>query len=192
MSDFVRITGRTLLSANWGRLEKIAFALRRRDGQWQDQIREVYNRGNGAAVLLFDPNRRTVVMTRQFRMPVLVEGGDPMLIEVCAGLLDDDDPLTCARKEAEEESGFRVSEVEKVFDAYMSPGSVTEKLSFFVARYDPGSRVSEGGGLADEGEDIEVIEMGLDEALVMVREGRILDAKTIMLLQHVALTGPRP
>lgn len=177
-----------LLSNNWYILRKITFELRRRDGNWQRQRREAYDRGNGAALLLFDPRRRTVVLTRQFRLPAFINGcADGYLIEACAGLLDGNDPETCIRKEAEEETGYRIRAPHKVFEAYMSPGSVTEKLHFFVAEYQAEDRIDAGGGLVDEGEDIEVIEMPLAEALAGISSGLIQDAKTVMLLQHVAL-----
>jgi GDP-mannose pyrophosphatase NudK len=187
--DGVKIVEEQLLSANWGRLTRYVIEVRRRDGTWQRQLREVYDRGNAATILLYDPRRGTVILTRQFRFPVAIEGDDPALIEACAGLLDGDDPETCARREAEEETGYRVGEVTHLFDSYMSPGSVKEKLSFFLGTYDERARVSDGGGLAHEGEDIEVLEMPLEAALEMVRTGEIADAKTIMLLQHVALSG---
>ena len=184
----VQLRAVDVLSDHWYTLRKVAFNLRRRDGQWQTLTREAYDRGNGAVLLLFDPRRRTVVLTRQFRLPAFLNGStDGMLLEACAGLLDGDDPETCVCREAEEETGYRVRQPRKVFEAYMSPGSVTEKLHFFVAEYAPQDRIRAGGGLADEGEDIEVIEMPLDEALQGIRSGLIQDGKTVMLLQHVAL-----
>ena len=195
-AEHVRLLDIQLLSNNWYVLRNITFELRRRDGSWQRQSREAYDRGNGAALLLFDPHRRTVVLTRQFRLPAFINGcADGQLIEACAGLLDGNDPETCIRKEAEEETGYRIRAPRKVFEAYMSPGSVTEKLHFFVAEYQAEDRIHGGGGVVDEGEDIEVIEMTLAEALAGIRSGAIQDGKTIMLLQHVALgqypiTGP--
>ena len=189
MDELVRNESSTLLSDNWGKLTRHEFELRRRDGKWQHQVREVYDRGNAAVILLVDPARGTVILTRQFRFPVYREGDDPLLIEACAGLLDGDEPEICARKEAEEETGYRVGQVTHVFDSYMSPGSVKEKLSFFVGTYAPGSRVSDGGGLEHEGEDIEVMELPFEAALAMIKTGEIVDAKTIMLLQHVAIGG---
>ena len=187
-TEHVKLLDVQLLSDNWYVLRKLIFALRRRDGQWQTLSREAYDRGNGAALLLFDPRRGTVVLTRQFRLPAFLNGcADGLLVETCAGLLDGDDPETCIRREAEEETGYRVRQPRKVFEAYMSPGSVTETLHFFVAEYEPSDRIRTGGGLAGEGEDIEVIEMPLAEALAGIASGTIQDGKTIMLLQHVAL-----
>lgn len=187
-ADDVRLLDWEVLSDNWYTLRKISVELRRRDGQWQRLSREAYDRGNGAALLLWDPRRSTVVLTRQFRLPAFLNGSpDGQLIEACAGLLDGDEPEACIRREAEEETGYRIRTPRKLFEAYMSPGSVTEKLHFFVAEYEPGDRVRAGGGLMEEGEDIEVIEMPLAEALAAIASGRIQDGKTIMLLQHVAL-----
>lgn len=195
MNEKVRVLAEEVLSNNWGLVKKTTIELRRRNGEWQRQVRETYDRGDGAGVLLYNRQRRTVILTRQFRFPVFAHGepgtrGDPgWLIEVVAGKLDGDHPVTTAKKEAEEESGYRVHDVELVMSAYMSPGSVTEKLSLFLAEYDADSRVSAGGGLEHEGEDIEVLELGIDEALAMITSGQIADAKTIMLLQHVRLQG---
>ena len=187
-TEHVKLLDVQVLSDNWYVLRKVTCSLRRRDGQWQTMSREAYDRGNGAALLLFDPRRSTVVLTRQFRLPAFLNGcADGLLIETCAGLLDGDDPETCIRREAEEETGYRVRQPRKVFEAYMSPGSVTEKLHFFIAEYEPGDRIRSGGGLAGEGEDIEVIEMPLADALAGIANGTIQDGKTIMLLQHVAL-----
>ena len=179
-----------MLSDNWYVLKKHVFDYQRRDGNWQRQSREAYDRGNGAAILLYNRAQRTVLLTRQFRLPTYLNGhADGMLVEVCAGALDADDPLTCVRRETEEETGYRVHEVRKVFQAYMSPGAVTEVLHLFVGEYHPGDKVSEGGGHAHEGEDIEVLELPLERALEMVASGEICDAKTIMLLQHAQLAG---
>ncbi len=189
-NDRVRIVEERLLSDHWYTLKATSFDYRRRDGTWQRQQRETYDRGNGAVLLLFNARRGTVVLVRQFRFPAYVNGcADGMLVEACAGLLDGDDPQACIRREAEQETGFVVRSPRKVFEAYMSPGSVTEKLHFFVAEYEDHDRVHAGGGEVDEGEDIEVLEVTLDAALQMVTTGTIQDGKTIMLLQHAALVG---
>jgi len=188
--DRVRIIEERLLSDDWYVLKKTTFEYRCRDGRLEKQSRETYDRGNGAVVLLFNIERSTVVLIRQFRFPTFVNGcHDGLLIEACAGLLDGEDALTCIRREAEEETGFRVKSPRKILEAYMSPGSVTEKLHFFVAEYDFQDRVSAGGGDAAEGEDIEVLELPLSAALQMISTGAIQDGKTIMLLQYAALLG---
>lgn len=151
--------------------------------------RETYDRGNGATILLYSPLKKTVVLTRQIRFPAFVNEHDGMLIETCAGLLDQDDPHTCIRKETQEETGYRIENVRKVFEAFMSPGSVTERLHFFVGEYSDQDKVSEGGGLEAEGEEIEVLELPLDDALAMIDTGEIKDGKTIMLLQYAKLHG---
>lgn len=189
MSEKVRVIAEEVLSNNWGLVKKTTLELQRRNGQWQRQVRETYDRGDGAGVLLYNRAQGTVVLTRQFRYPVFAHGEPGWLIEVVAGKLDGDHPVTTAKKEAEEESGYRVHDVELVLSAYMSPGSVTEKLSLFIAEYDASSKVSAGGGLEHEGEDIEVLELPFDTALNMIAAGEIADAKTIMLLQHVRLKG---
>lgn len=188
-AEDVRLLDAQVLSDSWYTLRKISFELRRRDGRWQRLSREAYDRGNGAALLLWDPRRSTVVLTRQFRLPAFLNGAaDGQLIEACAGLLDGEEPEACIRREAEEETGYRIRTPRKLFEAYMSPGSVTEKLHFFMAEYEPGDRVRAGGGVVLEGEDIEVIEMPLTEALAAIASGRIQDGKTIMLLQYAALS----
>jgi nudix-type nucleoside diphosphatase (YffH/AdpP family) len=188
--DRIRILEQRVLADDWSVLTKITFDYRRRDGTRQRLVRETYDRGNGAALLLFNAARGTVVLTRQFRYPAYANGcADGMLVEACAGRLDGDDPIDCIRREAQEETGFAVRSPRKVFEAYMSPGSVTEKLHFFVAEYEQADRVTDGGGDADEGEDIEVIELPLATALDMVTRGEIQDGKTVMLLQHAALRG---
>lgn len=187
VTDRIRIEKVELLSDDWYVLKKTTFSWRRRDGSWQRQSRETYDRGNGAAILLYDEQRRTVVLVKQFRYPAFVNGWNDLLTEVPAGLLDEASPEDRIRAEAEEESGFRVREVRRVMDAFMSPGSVTEKLYFFVGRYTPSDRVAEGGGLEEDGEDIEMIEPTIEEALAMIESGEIRDGKTIMLLQYAAL-----
>jgi nudix-type nucleoside diphosphatase (YffH/AdpP family) len=176
-----------LLSDNWYTLKKYTFELQRSDGTWQTQSREAYDRGNGAAILLYNKAKGTVVLTRQFRLPVYINGHDGLLIEAAAGLLDDASPEARIIAEAEEETGFKVAAIEKVFEAYMSPGSVTEKLYFFIAEYSDADRSGQGGGLAEEGEDIQVLEWPFEKALAAIRSGEIQDAKTIMLIQHLAL-----
>jgi nudix-type nucleoside diphosphatase (YffH/AdpP family) len=180
-----------LLASGWHVLRRTTLERRRRDGRWTTEQRETYDRGNGATLLLYDVGRRTVLVTRQFRFPVYVNGHpDGLLIEAAAGLLDDESPETAVRREVEEELGVRVGEVEHVFDLWMSPGSVTERLHFFSAPYTPADRTGDGGGVEEEGEDIEAVELPFDEALDMVDDGRIADAKTVLLLQWAALRGP--
>lgn len=187
VAERVRVEQVEVLSDDWYVLKKTKFAFRRNDGTWQTQSRETYDRGNGAVILLYDDERRTVILVKQFRYPAFVNGADELLIEAPAGLLDDASPDERIRSEVEEETGYRVSNVRKIFEAYMSPGSVTEKLHFFVGRYRPSDRISGGGGNPNEGEDIEVLELGLDQATAMIGTGEIKDAKTIMLLQYAAL-----
>jgi nudix-type nucleoside diphosphatase (YffH/AdpP family) len=186
-TERVRLISSQVLSDDWYLLKKTIFDFRRADGSWQRQQRETYDRGNGATVLLYQLATRRVVLVRQFRFPAYVNGHDGMLVEAPAGLLDQATPEQRIRAEVEEETGYRVGEVSKVFEAFMSPGSVTEKLYFFVAEYDAGSKVGHGGGLEDEGEDIEVLELDFDEAMAMIRRGEICDGKTIMLMQYAAL-----
>jgi nudix-type nucleoside diphosphatase (YffH/AdpP family) len=186
-AERVRVIDSQVLSDDWYLLKKTVYDFRRADGTWQRQQRETYDRGNGAALLLYQREARRVVLVRQFRFPCFVNGHDGMLIEAPAGLLDHATPEERIRAEAEEETGYRVGEVRKVFEAFMSPGSVTEKLHFFVAEYDASQKVSDGGGLIGEGEDIEVLELPFDEAMAMIRRGDIVDGKTIMLLQYAAM-----
>ena len=189
-NDEIRILEQRVLAHDWYLLRKTTFEHRRRDGRLQVVSRETYDRGNGVALLLYNAARGTVILTRQFRFPAYVNGcADGMLVEACAGLLDGNDPLAAMRREAIEETGYAVQSPRKVFEAFMSPGSITEKLHFFVAAVDDGDRRHAGGGEADEGEDIEVLELPLPEALAMIADGRIQDGKTIMLLQHAALVG---
>ncbi|MFH8758902.1 NUDIX domain-containing protein [Streptomyces atroolivaceus] len=180
-----------LTSQGWHVLRRTTFDYRRRDGRWDTQQRETYDRGNGAVVLPYDIERGLVLLTRQFRYPAYVNGHpDGMLIEAAAGLLDADDPSAAVRRESAEELGVTLGPLTRVLDAYMSPGSVTECLHFFAAPYTPADRTGDGGGLEEEGEDIEVIELPFVEALAMTRDGRIADGKTILLLQWAALDGP--
>jgi nudix-type nucleoside diphosphatase (YffH/AdpP family) len=189
-TDHVQVLEERVLSNDWYVLKKTKFRYRRRDGRWQELVRETYDRGNGAVLLLFNVTRDTVVLTRQFRFPAYVNGcASGLLIEACAGLLDGEDPLACIRREAEEETGYIVHSPRKLFEVYMSPGSVTEKLHFFVAEYDEHQRTTGGGGNAAEGEDIDVLELPLGAAIQMIKTGAIQDGKTIMLLQYAALRG---
>lgn len=183
----IRITAEQTLSDDWYLLKKYSFDLRRRDGSWQAQTREVYDRGNGATILLYNLAQRTVLLIRQFRLPTFVNGHSGFLIESAAGLLDNASPEERIRLEAEEETGYRVGAVEKIFEAFMSPGAVTERIHFFIGQYQPDDRIGEGGGLAEEGEDIEVLELGFEEAIAMMGSGDIVDGKTIMLLQYLQL-----
>jgi nudix-type nucleoside diphosphatase (YffH/AdpP family) len=187
ISDRVRVKDVRLLSDEHYILKTTTFDYRRADGQWQTQHRETYDRGNGAALLPYNLARRSVVLVRQFRYPAYVNGYDDLLIEAAAGQLDNAAPEVRIRAEAEEEIGYRLGTIEKVFEAFMSPGSITEKLHFFVAEYEPSMRIGRGGGIAAEGEDIEVLDLPIDQALAMIADGRIQDAKTIMLLQYAAL-----
>jgi nudix-type nucleoside diphosphatase (YffH/AdpP family) len=184
MRDRVRIHTVETLSDDWYVLKKTTFDLLRSDGTWQRQSRETYDRGNGATILLYNLAQRTVVLTRQFRFPAFVNGHPGLLVEAAAGLLDEASPEDRIKAEVEEETGYRVDHVQKIFEAFMSPGSVTEKLYFFVAEYDRGSKITNGGGNQTEGEDIEVIELPIDDAIEAIESGAIADGKTIMLLQH--------
>jgi nudix-type nucleoside diphosphatase (YffH/AdpP family) len=187
----VRVTDVEVLAAGWHVLRRTTFDYRHRDGHWSTQQRETYDRGNGATILLYDADRGTVLLCRQFRFPAYVNGHrDGMLIETAAGLLDHDDPATAIRREASEELGVTVGELQHVFDVYMSPGSVIQRLHFYAAPYSATSRTGAAGGLAAEGEDIDVLELPFQQALAMTTDGRIADAKTIMLLQWAALRGP--
>jgi GDP-mannose pyrophosphatase NudK len=192
MTPEVEILATDVLSDNWYVLRKVTYRIRDAHGAWQTQSREAYDRGNGATVLLYDVERRSVVLTRQFRLPTYVNGNaSGMLIEACAGLLDDDDPEECIRRELREETGYDVRDVRKVFEMYMSPASVTEILYFFVAEYCAAQRIGRGGGVEEEA--IEVLELPFDEALAQVASGAIKDAKTVLLLQYAAMNlfGPK-
>jgi len=177
-----------ILSDNWYVLKKATYDFQKEDGTWETQSREAYDRGNGAVILLYNQENQTVILTSQFRLPSYLNGNKTgMLIEACAGLLDENNPEDCIRKEVEEETGFKVTHVKKIYEAYMSPGSVTEILHFFIAEYNKEMKVSEGGGLADEHENIDVLELPFSQTLEMVSNGEIRDAKTIMLLQYAQI-----
>jgi len=185
MNPKIEITKTELLSDNWYLLNKVTYKFTPENGEPEVQRREVYDRGNGAAILLYNKEKQTVILTRQFRLPTFLNGNENgMMIEVCAGLLDEKNPEDCIKRETEEETGYRIHEVKKVFEAYMSPGAVTEILYFFTAEYQPEMKVSDGGGLATEHEYIEVMELAFEQAMTMVYNGEIKDAKTIMLLLH--------
>jgi len=188
MENRIRLREVRVLSKDWSVLRKTTFDYRRRDGRWQTLERETYDRGNGATILLYDPDRRTVLLTRQFRFPAYVNGHPAPLIEAVAGLLDERSPEEAIREEAEEEVGCRIAAPRRVFEAFMSPGSVTERLVFFVAEYGAAERIGAGGGKAAEGEDIEVLELSFADAPAMIERGEIVDAKTIMLLQYASLS----
>jgi len=184
----VSIEKTEILSDNWYTLKKVTFNIKKQNGETETQSREAYDRGNGAVILLYNTSLKKVILTRQFRLPTYINGNtDGMLIEACAGLLDDNNPEDCIRKETEEETGYKISKVEKIFEAYMSPGSVTEILYFFIAEYSDDMKINDGGGLEEEGENIEVLELDFNETLSMINKGEIKDAKTIMLLQHLRL-----
>jgi len=186
MNPHIEMLETEVLSDNWYTLRKVTFRIQKRDGSWETQSREAYDRGNGATILLYDASRGTVLLTRQFRLPTYVNGNDSgMLIEACAGLLDKDNAEQCILREVREETGYDVRGVRKILEAYMSPGSVTEILHFFIAEYSPAQRTDADGGVEEE--DIEVLEMPFAEALSKIASGEIRDAKTIMLLQHAAL-----
>lgn len=186
----IKITETKLLSDNWYVLNKVTFDYQKKDGNVESHIREVYDRGNGAAILLYNAEKKTVILTRQFRLPTYLNGNKTgMMIEVCAGLLDQDNAEEAVIRETEEETGYRLTKVQKVIETYMSPGSVTEILYLFVGEYDETMKVNDGGGLDAEQENIEVLEYTFDEAYAMFETGEITDAKTIMLLQHAKIKG---
>jgi nudix-type nucleoside diphosphatase (YffH/AdpP family) len=188
MIQNVKILDAKILSDNWYILRKITYEYSKSDNIPLTQSREVYDRGNGATILLYNKAQKTVILTRQFRLPTFVNGNESgMLIEACAGLLDKDNPEDCIRRETEEETGYKIKEVRKIFEAYMSPGSVTEILHFFIAEYDKLMKVNEGGGVEHEEENIEVIETDINKAMQMIETGEIKDGKTIMLLQYIKL-----
>ena len=190
MPNNIKLISKDLLSSNWGKLFKVKYKYQLKDGSSQIQQREVYDRGNGAVILLYNKNKGTVILTEQLRIPTWFNGNvDGLMIEACAGMLDENDPEDCIRRETEEETGYTLSDVKKVMEVYMSPGSVTEILYFFVAAYSDTMKTGEGGGVDKEHENIEVLELSFDIAMEMISNGRIKDAKTIMLLQYAKING---
>ncbi len=190
MIQNVKITKTEILSDNWYILKKVTYEYLKKDGSKQVQTREAYDRGNGAVILLYNDIQKTVVLTKQFRLPTYINGNETgFLIEACAGLLETENPEDCIKRETEEETGYQIAAVQKVFEAYMSPGSVTEILYFFIAKYNQNMKISEGGGVLGEEENIEVLELPIDQAMKMIETGEIKDGKTIMLLQHIKLKG---
>jgi GDP-mannose pyrophosphatase NudK len=190
MIDDIKILNTEILSDNWYILKKITYEYSKKDGTKLTQTREAYDRGNGATILLYNKEQKTVILTRQFRLPTFINGNTSgMLIEACAGLLDKDNAEDCIRRETEEETGYKITELRKIFEAYMSPGSVTEMLYFFIAAYAKEMKVNDGGGLEHEEENIEVLEIDFDRAMKMIENGEIKDGKTIMLLQYIKLNN---
>jgi GDP-mannose pyrophosphatase NudK len=188
MNNSIKIIKSEVICKSWHTLKKVTFEHLQKDGTWQLQSREAYDRGNGAVVLLYNKEHKSIILTRQFRMPTYINGNDTgMLIEACAGLLDNDDPEDAIKRETEEETGYKITDVRKIYEAYMSPGSVTEILYFFIAEYSKDMKVTEGGGVAHEQENIEVLEINFNDAMDMIETGEIKDAKTIMLLQYLRL-----
>ena len=188
MNNKIKNLTTEVLSNSWYTLKKVSYDFLKNNGSWQTQTREAYDRGNGAAILLYNKVQKTVILTRQFRLPTFINGNESgMLIEVCAGLLDKDNPEDCVRREAEEETGYKVSHVKKVFETYMAPGSVTEILYLFIAEYNSSMKINDGGGIEHEQEDIEVLEFPIIQAISLIEAGEIKDAKTIMLLQYLQL-----
>lgn len=186
----IKILKTELLSDSWYVLNKITLDYQKNDNSWETQIREVYDRGNGAVILLYNSNKKTVVLTNQFRLPTFLNGNETgIMIEACAGLLDKDNPEECIIRETEEETGYRLSKVKKVFETYMSPGSVTEILYFFIGEYTAAMKVSDGGGIATEHENIDVLEFSFEKAYNMIASGEIKDAKTVMLLQYAKINN---
>ncbi len=186
----IKITKTELLSDNWYILKKITYDYQKENQEPEVQIREVYDRGNGATILLYNKTDKTVILTRQLRIPTYMNGNETgMMIEACAGLLDDNNAEDCIKKEVEEETGFEITEVQKIFEVYMSPGSVTEIIHFFIGEYHKDMKINEGGGLAHEQENIEVLELAFENAYNMIASGEIKDAKTIMLLQYAKINN---
>ncbi len=187
-NENVRNLKSEVLSDHWYVLNKVTFDYKNKQGNWETQVREAYDRGNGATILLYNKSSRTIILTRQFRLPTYVNGNNTgMMIEACAGLLDKNNPEDCIKKETTEETGYKITDVKKIFESYMSPGSVTEILYFFIAEYEAHMKVGQGGGLAEEQENIEVLELDFDKAYAMIGSGEIKDGKTIMLLQYLKI-----
>lgn len=184
----ITITNTEVLSKNWYILKKVTYEYQKKDGSTETQMREAYDRGNGATILLYNKDSKNIILTRQFRLPTYLNGNESgMLIEACAGLLDKDNAEDCIKRETEEETGYKIADVKKIFEAYMSPGSVTEIVHFFVAEYSKEMKINEGGGLDAEQENIEVLEIPFDKAFDMISTGEIKDAKTMMLLQYAKI-----
>jgi len=189
-NERIKIKSTKLLSDNWYTLNKVTYDYQKKNGEWETHEREAYDRGNGATILLYNKDKKTVILTRQFRLPTYVNGNESgMLIEACAGLLDKDNAEDCIKKETEEETGYKISKVKKIFESYMSPGSVTEIVYFFIAEYSKDMKVSDGGGLVEEQENIEVLELNFEDAFNMINTGEIKDGKTIMLLQYAKINN---
>jgi len=190
MNKRIKNVSHEILSDNWYTLRKYSFDYQNANGNWDHVQREAYDRGNGAVILLYNTSKKTIILTRQFRLTTYINGNpDGYLIEACAGLLDNDDALDCIRRETREETGYHITQVEKIFEAYMSPGSVTEILHFFIGAYDDSLKQSAGGGVAEEHEEIEVLEITMTEALARIKTGEIKDAKTIILIYHLRMEG---
>lgn len=180
----------TILSDNWYTLKKVTYDYLKKDGTWETQNREAYDRGNGATILLYNSENKTIILTKQFRIPTYLNGNETgMMIEACAGLLEKDNPEECIKRETEEETGYKISSVKKIFEVYMSPGSVTEIVHFFIGEYSNEMKVNNGGGLSEEQENIEVLEIDFTSAVEMIKSGEIKDAKTIILLQYAQLNN---
>ena len=186
----IKNLNKKLLSDNWYTLHKVSYDFHKKDVLWERQQRESYDRGNGATILLYNKSKGTIILTRQFRLPTYLNGNKTgMLIETCAGLLDNDNPEACIKKETKEETGYQIENVEKIFEAYMSPGSVTELVYFYIGAYTKDMKISKGGGLHEEQEYIEVLELDFQDAYNMIGQGTIKDGKTIMLIQHIKISG---
>ena len=184
----IKINSVKTLANDYYKLEKVNFDFKTKEGSWQNQSRECYDRGDGACILLYNPLKKTVILTKQFRMPSYLNGNDDgMMLEVCAGLLDSQDPITCIKNEAEEETGYKINNPKKVLEIYSTPGAVTEKIHYFIAEYSDAMKISEGGGLEEETEEIEVLEFNFEESLKLISTGEICDAKTVILLQYAKI-----